>query len=65
MANPVITYIKESKEELKKVAWPSRSTVVRDTLIVIGISFSLAVFFGALDYGLSAGLEKLLSIYNG
>ena len=63
MANPVVTYIKESKDELKKVSWPSRAVVIRDTLIVIAISFALAVFFAALDYGLSAGLEKLLNLY--
>jgi preprotein translocase subunit SecE len=61
MANPVFTYIKESKDELKKVSWPSRSVVIRDTLIVIAISFAMAVFFGAIDYGLSAGLEKIIT----
>ncbi len=62
MANKVLSYIKESREELKKVAWPSRRLVIRDTLIVIGISFAMAVFFGAIDFGLSSGLEKLLSL---
>ena len=61
MANKLVAYVKESKEELKKVAWPSRSMVVRDTLIVVGVSFTMAVFFGAIDFGLSTGLEKLLS----
>lgn len=64
MANPVVTYVKESKEELKKVAWPSRQAVVRDTAIVIGVSLITAVFFGALDFGLSAGLQKLLEAIN-
>ncbi len=62
MANKVVTYVKESKEELKKVSWPSRRTVVRDTLIVLGVSLTMAVFFGAIDFGLSKGLEKLLSL---
>jgi len=52
MANRLITYIKESKEELKKVSWPSRQQVVRDTLVVIGISVAVAAFFGAIDFGL-------------
>jgi preprotein translocase subunit SecE len=58
--NPLVNYVKESKDELKKVAWPSRKVVVRDTLIVLGISIIMAVFFGALDYGLTFGFEKLL-----
>ena len=62
MVNKVVSYVKESKEELKKVAWPSRKMVVRDTLIVLGVSLTMAVFFGAIDFGLSQGLEKLLSL---
>jgi preprotein translocase subunit SecE len=62
MANKVVSYIKESKEELKKVAWPSRKMVIRDTLIVLGVSLSMAVFFGVVDFGLSKGLEKLISL---
>lgn len=64
MANPVVTYVKESKEELKKVAWPSRKQVIRDTAIVIGVSFVMALFFGALDFGLAAGLQKILEAVN-
>jgi preprotein translocase subunit SecE len=64
MANPVVTYVKESKEELKKVAWPSRQVVIRDTALVIGFSLVFAVFFGALDFGLSFGLEQFLTALN-
>lgn len=60
--NKLIAYVKESKDELRKVAWPSRKMVVRDTLIVVCVSVSMAVFFGVIDYGLSTGLEKLLSL---
>jgi preprotein translocase subunit SecE len=58
--NPLVNYVKESNEELRKVAWPNRKRVVRDTLIVIGISFAVAVFLGALDFGLSKGFEAVL-----
>lgn len=58
--NALIRYIKESKEELQKVSWPSRKQVVRDTLIVVGICGAMAVFFGALDFGLSTGFQKLI-----
>lgn len=58
--NPVSNYIRESAEELRKVAWPSRKTVVRDTLVVVSISVVMAAFFGLLDFGLSTGFQKLL-----
>jgi preprotein translocase subunit SecE len=54
MANPIVRYIQESREELKKVTWPSRQQVTRDTMVVIGISVAVAAFFGAIDYGLMA-----------
>lgn len=60
--NPVVNYVKESREELKKVAWPTRSVVVRDTFVVVAVSLSMAVFFGIIDFGLSKGLEQLLAL---
>jgi preprotein translocase subunit SecE len=58
--NPLVNYVRESKEELKKVAWPTRQTVIRDTVIVVSISLATAVFFGAIDFGLSTGFQKLI-----
>jgi len=60
--NPVVNYVKESREELKKVAWPTRSVVIRDTFVVVAVSLAMAVFFGVIDFGLSKGLEQLLAL---
>ncbi|MFA6603757.1 MAG: preprotein translocase subunit SecE [Patescibacteria group bacterium] len=62
MANPLIAYIKESRAELTKVTWPTRSHVVKDTLVVIGISLSTAVFFGVIDYALVIIFRRVLNI---
>lgn len=61
MANWFTNYFREAYEELKKVSWPSRQQTFKDTLVVIGVSLAVAAFLGALDLGLSAGLEKLIS----
>jgi preprotein translocase subunit SecE len=53
MANKLINYIKESKDELKKVVWPSRKETTKYTLLVIGISLGVSVFLGASDYVLT------------
>jgi preprotein translocase subunit SecE len=58
--NPLVNYVRESKDELKKVVWPSRKIVVRDTIIVVSISLVMAAFFGAADFGLSTGFQKLI-----
>ncbi len=62
MANRLIAYIKESKDELLKVAWPSRQQVVKDTLVVLGISAGIALFFGAIDFGMVAAFTRYLEM---
>jgi preprotein translocase subunit SecE len=49
--NQLINYIKASRQELKKVSWPSRQEIINHTLLVIGVSLGLATFLGLLDYG--------------
>ncbi len=55
-----VTYFKESYAELKRVAWPSRNTLVQHTVVVIVFSVSVAVFLGALDVLFVYGIEKIL-----
>ena len=53
MPNSITEYFRTSKEELEKVSWPSRQdTLHYGTLIIVG-SVLAALFFGALDFGLS------------
>ncbi|MFA6098247.1 MAG: preprotein translocase subunit SecE [Patescibacteria group bacterium] len=60
MANRIVAYIKESRDELKKVVWPSRKETIKYTLLVIGISLGTALFLGAVDFGLNIVLEKVI-----
>jgi len=60
MFKKLINYLKESRTELKKVSWPTRAQATTHTLLVIGISLGVALFFGILDYALSLGVEKLI-----
>lgn len=45
----IATFLKEVKVELKKVNWPTRKQTIKYTLIVIGVSFAVAIFLGGLD----------------
>ncbi|MBU0612699.1 preprotein translocase subunit SecE [Patescibacteria group bacterium] len=58
--NKIFRYFKESKDELKKVTWPSRKEAIKHTLIVIGVSVSVAVFLGLADYIMNTGLEQVI-----
>lgn len=61
MANKVIKYFIESKEELQKVTWPTQKETIRYTALVVGLTVILAVFFGLVDFGTQTGLDALLN----
>ena len=42
-------YLDESWAELKKVAWPTRQTVIRLTLLVIAVSVAVGIYIYVLD----------------
>ena len=52
-----VNYIRDSKQELKKVVWPTKKETTHHTLLVISISLGVAVFLGVIDYILSRVLE--------
>lgn len=56
----VVKFLKESRQELKKVTWPTRQETIKYTMIIIGISFTLTVFLGGMDYFFMFLLSKFL-----
>ncbi len=50
MFNRLISFLKESKIELKKVTWPTREETIRSTIVVVVISAAMALFLGGLDF---------------
>lgn len=44
------TFFKEVWAEAKKVDWPGRKETINHTLMVVGISFGVALFLGILDF---------------
>ncbi|MEA3249537.1 MAG: preprotein translocase subunit SecE [Patescibacteria group bacterium] len=59
--NPLVNYVRNSKDELKKVTWPTRQRVIRDTSIVVAISLGMAIFFSLADKIFDIGFQKLIS----
>ncbi|MFH0857647.1 MAG: preprotein translocase subunit SecE [Candidatus Magasanikbacteria bacterium] len=43
-------YFIEAIAEMKKVTWPTKKVTKNYSLIVIGLSIGVAVFFGVFDY---------------
>jgi preprotein translocase SecE subunit len=53
-------YFEVSWSELKKVAWPTRETVINLTLIVIGVSVAVGAYIAILDLLLHSALDQVL-----
>ena len=53
-------YMTESWAELKKVAWPTRETVTRLTLLVIAVSVVVGIYIYVLDRIFNTMLDALL-----
>lgn len=51
-------FLRESRQEFKRINWPSRQETIRYTLFVIGFSLALAVFLGLLDFAFLYLLNK-------
>lgn len=55
-------YLREAREELKKVSWPRWLDTRNNTLLVIGISVFVAALLGLADIVFSNGLQYLLTL---
>jgi preprotein translocase subunit SecE len=53
-------FLREVKQELKKVTWPSRKDALSGTAVVLVAVFVIAIFLGIVDSGLSSLVRELL-----
>jgi len=56
------TFLDESRQEFKRVNWPTRKETTRMVGIVIGLSLGVAVVLGGADLLFGYGLEKLIGL---
>ena len=59
--NRIVTYIKDSVAEMKKVAWPTKKETYNYTILVIGVSLGVAIFLGGLDRVFSWVLSLIIN----
>ena len=55
-------YFVDSKNELRKVVWPTQKTVFKNSGIVLMMIFIMGVFVALLDAGLMKLLGMVMSI---
>ncbi|MDP3731447.1 MAG: preprotein translocase subunit SecE [Candidatus Omnitrophota bacterium] len=49
----ITNFLKEVKIELNKVSWSTRQELIGSTVVVIAVTFIMAVFIGFIDILLS------------
>lgn len=49
MAEGTSKFIKETKSEMKKVVWPTREQLIKNTAVVIGTVIFLGIFIWVAD----------------
>ncbi len=49
----------ESKQEVRKVVWPTREETMRTTLLVFGMVFIVGLLLWLLDWGLLVAIKSL------
>ena len=57
----LVSYIKETKQELKRVTWPTKNELLKNTGIVLTVVISFTILVWLLDTALSGALAYILS----
>ncbi len=59
--NAIVRYFKETRAEIRKVAWPTREQATNLTLIVLAVTIAMAIFLGAVDLIFAEIIRLLVS----
>ncbi|MBI2612931.1 preprotein translocase subunit SecE [Candidatus Kaiserbacteria bacterium] len=57
-----LQYLKDTRAEMRHVAWPTQMQTIMYTIIVIGISLFVAAYLGFFDYIFTTGLGRVLQV---
>jgi preprotein translocase subunit SecE len=61
MATTPANFLREVRDELKKVVWPTRDEVIRLTGVVVLVSLLVGVFLGGTDFILTKLVGLLIN----
>lgn len=60
--NPLVSYLLQSKDEFKKIIWPTRKETIRLTIVVIIASALIGTLLTIIDLGLAKVVDSLLKL---
>ena len=53
-------FVRQVKQEVSKITWPSRADALRGTFVVIGASIALAVLLVVIDFVFAAAVGAVV-----
>jgi preprotein translocase subunit SecE len=56
----LISFLRDTVREMKKVSWPKRKELTRYTVIVMTTVTFVAIFFAVIDLGISELIRVIL-----
>lgn len=60
--NRIAKFFRETKAELKKVTWPGKHQLVRNTLIILIFIIITCIILSLCDVAFSALLDKIVNL---
>ncbi len=61
----MLKFLKESREELKKVVWPSREEVLNSTIVVLAATAIISMFLFGVDNVFETLFDALIELGTG
>lgn len=58
----MLTYLREARQEIRKVSWPTREELRLHTIAVVIISAAVALYFGLIDWAFNLGFQALVNL---
>ena len=55
-------FFKSLKAEFKRIVWPDKDKIVKETTAVVVVTVILGVIIALLDFAIKMGLDKLLQL---
>ena len=56
----LIQYLKDTRAELRHVAWPTQTQTIVYTLLIAALSVGIALYLGLFDFLFTTGLAHLV-----
>jgi preprotein translocase subunit SecE len=56
------SFFKALKAEFKRVIWPDKDTIIKETTAVVIVTVILGVIIALLDFVIKTGLDKIIQI---